>query len=128
MRTDFAMSCYNVGGGVSNSLSLVETTALCREITGQKKEIGSVPENRSADVRIDVTDSRRVSSINGLYPCYDAHKTLTDIHEWLRKSGETKSGETLRLFYAVDSNRARMLTRGIGPNLITAWFTTIDGY
>lgn len=80
---------YNVGGGVSNSLSLVETTALCQEITGQKIEIGSIAENRPADVRIYVTDSRRVSSINGWHPRCDAHKTLTDIHEWLRKSGET---------------------------------------
>ena len=32
---------YNVGGGPAVSLSLLETTALCRELTGRAMEVGT---------------------------------------------------------------------------------------
>ncbi|MGC2659271.1 MAG: NAD-dependent epimerase/dehydratase family protein [Bryobacteraceae bacterium] len=79
---------FNVGGGIANSLSLLETTALCRQITGKEIPMGSIPENRPADVRIYITDHSRVSSVRGWKPQCDAHSTLSDIHKWLIDGGE----------------------------------------
>ena len=50
---------FNVGGGRDGSLSLLETTALCRELTGRDVEIGSVAETRPGDVRVYLSDCSR---------------------------------------------------------------------
>src|SRR5260370_40520665 len=46
----------NVGGGRDVSLSLLETTALCADITGQAIEVGSVSETRPGDVPVYISD------------------------------------------------------------------------
>lgn len=81
----YAGRVWNAGGGASNSLSLLETTALCRELTGREIRLGSIPENRPADVRIYITDHRRVSAVAGWRPKRDARATLGDIVNWLRR-------------------------------------------
>lgn len=81
---EYAGRCYNAGGGSDRSLSLQETTRLCEEITGNKVPIGSVPETRNADVRIYLSDSRRVSAVRAWRPQCDATATLTSIFDWLR--------------------------------------------
>jgi CDP-paratose 2-epimerase len=75
---------FNVGGGAECSLSLKETTALCEQITGNRISIAAVAETRPADVRIYVTDHRRLSVINNWRPRRDARTTLTDIFQWIR--------------------------------------------
>jgi CDP-paratose 2-epimerase len=75
---------YNVGGGLVNSLSLLETTKLCEEITGNRIAISSLVKTRPADVRIYISDHRLISSVNGWSPSRDAHSALTDIFNWLR--------------------------------------------
>src|SRR5450631_3276913 len=77
---------WNVGGGLPFSLSLLETTRLCEEITGNRLQIAPVAETRPADVRIYLTDHRRLSAVNGWQPQRDAHTTLTDIFNWIRDS------------------------------------------
>jgi CDP-paratose 2-epimerase len=76
---------FNVGGGEANSLSLVEATELCAEVTGNKVQVGSVSETRPADVRIYLTDHRALTSVSGWKPKRDAKATLGDIHDWMRR-------------------------------------------
>ncbi len=75
---------WNVGGGAANSLSLLETTTLCRQIVGREVEISSLAQNRPADIRIYISDCRAVSAVNGWTPKHDAQRTLTDIFDWIR--------------------------------------------
>ncbi len=77
---------YNVGGGVASSLSLVETTALCEEITGNRVEIARVGENRPGDIRLYVTDNARVTAATGWSPRKTPRETLVDIFEWVREN------------------------------------------
>jgi CDP-paratose 2-epimerase len=79
---------WNVGGGLRHSLSLVEATCLCRQITGNTIYINPRLEDRPADVRIYLTDHRSVSAVNGWFPRRDAAATLSDIHDWLVQEGE----------------------------------------
>jgi CDP-paratose 2-epimerase len=79
---------WNAGGGTANSLSLLETTALCEEITGNSIEIASRVDDRPADVRIYITDARAVSAVHGWRPKRDSAKTLSDIHTWLVREGD----------------------------------------
>jgi CDP-paratose 2-epimerase len=73
-----------VGGGLSNSLSLQETTRLCQEMTGNTMPLASSAATRPADVRLYISDYRLVASVNGWRPRRDTHVTLRDIFSWLR--------------------------------------------
>jgi CDP-paratose 2-epimerase len=74
---------WNVGGGVKNSLSLLEATALCREVTGRTVEVAGTDENRPVDLRLYITDHRAVSAVRGWAPRHDARRTVADIAEWI---------------------------------------------
>ncbi|MBD2178234.1 NAD-dependent epimerase/dehydratase family protein [Pseudanabaena sp. FACHB-1998] len=80
---------FNVGGGVSNSLSLLETTTLCAEITGNKIPITSDTNTRLGDIPIFITDSRKVIEATNWYPKKDAKQTLLDIYEWIDLYSDT---------------------------------------
>lgn len=79
---------FNVGGGLDFSLSLLETTPLCEEITGNHISITPVAQTRPADVRIYLTDHRRLSAVKGWRPRRDARATLSDIFNWIRGAEE----------------------------------------
>jgi CDP-paratose 2-epimerase len=74
---------YNVGGGDGSSLSLSETTALCRLITSRTVEIRSEPSNRPGDVRLYVTDNTRVSNQTGWRPRHSPQASLEAIYGWI---------------------------------------------
>jgi len=74
---------WNVGGGVANSLSLREATALCREVTGRTVEVAETDENRPADLRLYLTDHRAVAAVRGWHPRRDARRTVGDIATWI---------------------------------------------
>jgi len=76
---------FNVGGGATNTLSLYETTQLCQEITGQRVSISPIPETRTGDVPIFITDSRKVIDATGWQPQKDAKTTLIEIYEWIHQ-------------------------------------------
>jgi CDP-paratose 2-epimerase len=74
---------FNVGGGASNSLSLVETTQLCEAITGKSTAIKPVAEGRAGDVPLFITDSAKVIEKTGWRPTLNPEATLQDIYNWL---------------------------------------------
>ena len=76
---------FNVGGGITKTLSLYETTQLCQEITGHQVPIDPVPETRVGDVPIFITNSHKVITATGWQPRRDARTTLIDIYEWIHQ-------------------------------------------
>lgn len=79
---------WNAGGGRDYSLSLLELTRVCEEVTGRKIAIGTDPANRPADVRIYLTDASAVRAVNGWRPRLDAVATVTDIALWVTSNRE----------------------------------------
>jgi len=73
----------NVGGGRDGSLSLLEATALCRELTGKQVPIGSEPENRPGDVPIYLSDCARLYSLTSWRPKRSPRETLADLLDWV---------------------------------------------
>ena len=69
----------NVGGGLECSLSLVEATELCREITGETIEIQKNEQSRPADVPLFIADSSKIMNRTGWRPQYSPWSTLNDI-------------------------------------------------
>lgn len=81
---DYNGETHNIGGGLENSVSLQELTAICEKITGNKIKISSVKEDRPADLRFFITDSTKFLEKSGLKWEKDAHETVSDIYEWIR--------------------------------------------
>lgn len=77
---------FNVGGGRDVSLSLLETSAICRELTGNSIDIGSVPDTRPADLKIYLTDNAAVTAATGWVPRRSARQVLEEILGWIREN------------------------------------------
>jgi CDP-paratose 2-epimerase len=76
----------NVGGGAPVSLSLLEASRLCEEITGNHVDVAATPETRVGDVRIYVSDTRGLRRFTDWAPRRGAREILGDIHSWLREN------------------------------------------
>jgi CDP-paratose 2-epimerase len=78
----------NVGGGRECSLSLRETTEICRRLTGNEVPIGTVEETRQGDVPIYLSDCTRLFGLDEWRPRRSAEQVLADIHEWIAADEE----------------------------------------
>jgi CDP-paratose 2-epimerase len=81
---EWAGRVFNVGGGVEGSLSLLETTALCRELSGNEVPIEAVPDQSAADVPIYVSDCAAIEEAKGWRPTRGPRQILADVHDWIR--------------------------------------------
>lgn len=77
---------FNVGGGLEKSLSLLETTHMCEQITGKRISIQQRPETRMADVPLYISDHRRITELCDWRPSRDSKQTLSDIYYWIREN------------------------------------------
>jgi CDP-paratose 2-epimerase len=75
----------NVGGGHEISLSLRETTELCRELTGNRVEISAEKTNRPMDVPLYLTDYSRLAARTTWRPRRTARQTLAETYAWIRE-------------------------------------------
>ena len=73
----------NVGGGRECSLSLVETTELCRELTGHDVAVTAAGEDRPGDVPVYISDCTRLFSHTAWRPSRSARDVLSDIADWI---------------------------------------------
>lgn len=84
----FVGKIYNVGGGLQNSASLQEMTAICEKITGNKIQIDEVSETRTADLRIYITDNSKIETEIGWKPKKSVETIFKDIYLWLKENEE----------------------------------------
>jgi CDP-paratose 2-epimerase len=75
----------NVGGGREVSLSLAETTALCREISGAEVAVSAAGEDRPGDVPLYISDCSRLFALTDWRPRRSAREVLEDIAAWVRE-------------------------------------------
>lgn len=78
----------NVGGGRECSLSLQETTAICRRLTGREVPIEPVQETRAGDVPIYISDCSKLFGLDEWRPRRSSEQVLADIHEWIAADPE----------------------------------------
>ena len=79
----WAGQTVNVGGGREVSLSLREATALCAELTGRTVDVAPAGEDRPGDLRIYLSDCRRLHGLTGWRPRRDARIVLQDTLDWI---------------------------------------------
>jgi CDP-paratose 2-epimerase len=73
----------NVGGGREVSLSLLETTEICRELTGQEVAIEASDDGRPGDVPLYISDCSRLFAATDWRPARGAKEVLADILAWV---------------------------------------------
>jgi CDP-paratose 2-epimerase len=73
----------NVGGGRGCSLSLLEATELCRELTGNDVPVEGTSEARSGDVPLYISDCTRLFERTDWRPRQTPREILADIHAWI---------------------------------------------
>jgi CDP-paratose 2-epimerase len=73
----------NVGGGRDCSLSLLEATELCRELTGKEVPIESANAARPGDVPLYISDCGRLFERTEWRPTTSARDILSGIHAWV---------------------------------------------
>jgi CDP-paratose 2-epimerase len=88
----WAGAVVNVGGGAETSLSLAETTSLCREITGNELELGSDPQTRAGDVRIYLSDCGALADYTDWRPQHSAKQVMSDIYGWIHDNERLVAG------------------------------------
>lgn len=75
----------NVAGGLANTASLCELTAICEEVTQKKIPISCVPGNRPSDLRLFIGDCARLFARTGWRPQRDVRQIIQDTHAWVRE-------------------------------------------
>jgi len=79
----------NVGGGRQCSLSLLETTAICRELTGREVPIEPVDQGRPGDVPLYISDCSLLFERSAWRPLRGARQVLADTYAWLEEHEDT---------------------------------------
>lgn len=83
----------NVAGGLENSASLQELTALCQEVTGNQIKFDHIPENRPNDLRLFLADCSKLKSRllpegseEISFPARSVQTIVADTHAWVREN------------------------------------------
>jgi CDP-paratose 2-epimerase len=76
----------NVGGGRDCSLSLLETTEICRALTGNAVKVEASDETRPGDVRVYLSDCSRLFEQTEWRPRRSPSDVLEDIFQWIRQN------------------------------------------
>lgn len=77
---------FNLGGGLDISVSLLELTQICKEITQNEVPINSVQNTLSVDIPFYVTDYRKATQAFGWQPKCSVEDTVKDIYRWIVKN------------------------------------------
>ena len=75
----------NVGGGVEHSISLVELTELCVDLTGRTTTVAAdAGEGRPGDVPLYISDCGRLEQLTAWRPQRDVRAIVGDVVDWVR--------------------------------------------
>jgi CDP-paratose 2-epimerase len=73
----------NVSGGLENTASLQELTALCQKHTGKTVRITAIMKNRPSDLRLFIGDCARLFQITSWRPRRDVETIIADTAAWV---------------------------------------------
>jgi len=77
---------FNVGGGSSNSVSLLELSRRCADIIGRTLNTGSRPSTNPSDIPYYVSDNSEVTAKTGWKPKRSVDVILMDIFAWIKEN------------------------------------------
>jgi len=96
---------FNIGGGVSNALSLLQVIELIGELQGEPVAI-RLDEWRQADQKYYVSDTTKFCKATGWRPETTARDGIATLYRWLEESGVTQLGTAPSRHGAISAVRA----------------------
>ena len=75
---------FNIGGGLKNSISLLELTALVQEATGKSMNIAKSVESRPGDIPWYITDYSKINQLSVWYPRLNLENIIEDTVSWIQ--------------------------------------------
>jgi CDP-paratose 2-epimerase len=82
---DCAGSIFNIGGGREVSVSLLELTALCREVTGNRVPIEEQPQTSAVDIPLYISDYERAADTFDWRPTKAVAQIVEEIFNWIKE-------------------------------------------
>ncbi len=82
----FDSHLFNIGGGFESSFSLKELTEACEKVTGNSLDIKGVAEDRVADIKLYVTNNKKIMDFCGWKPSHNTTTIVKDIFHWIKKN------------------------------------------
>jgi len=92
---NYSGCAWNVGGGRTNSISLVEATSLMERLMNRKMAVRLQDNVRKGDVVIYITDNTKVSEELNWYPTVSLEKGVNGILKWIADSKDRLIGAGL---------------------------------
>jgi len=74
---------FNLGGGLDGSVSLLELTDICRNVSGKAIPVEPDLADRKADIRSYISDCSKVEATAGWRPRRTPADVVSDIHRWI---------------------------------------------
>lgn len=75
---------FQLGGGYDNSVSLLELTHLCEEVTGNTVSISADEATRPGDIKWYIADSSQFQKFSGWKPRRNVKQILSDTLAWMQ--------------------------------------------
>jgi CDP-paratose 2-epimerase len=85
---------FNIGGGLGNTLSLVELIEMIGAVSGSKPKI-RMEEWRCGDQRYYVSDAGKFKAATGWSPKVSAHEGVKRLFRWLHESRQPEMSHVL---------------------------------
>ena len=82
---------FNVGGGRDSSISLLELTTMCQRLTGRTVSVESSRQSRRHDLRIYISDCRKLFDRFGWRPMTSPQALVSDVATWINDHRELLS-------------------------------------
>ena len=91
-----AGNAFNIGGGPTNSISLLELLDLLGEVHGGDLSV-RFEDWRAADQRYYVADTSKFRGLTGWQPRVPVHEGVRRLYEWIRTGDDQLSAEAMRV-------------------------------
>ncbi len=85
---------FNIGGGLGNTISLVELLDLIGSLHGEKPEV-KMDDWRAGDQRYYVSDTRKLKAATGWAPKVSVREGVERLYEWLSERQGSVAAHTL---------------------------------
>lgn len=83
----FSGNTFNVGGGIENSVSLLELDSMCKKLISNK-DVEITGKDRELDIKYYVTDNSKINKLCGWKPEKSVETTVKEVINWINDNKE----------------------------------------